>query len=294
MPEPIIYTIPDAYWGAKFPKVTAPKPAVGGITPSAGAKRVSHKTLFISISAVLFLTVVGGAGWYYTRGLRAPAPELPPPLTPPPAGGEISPPVEQPVTPPPTPPVEPTPLPAPTPSQDPDHDQLSEAEEVLYNTQSTLPDTDNDGFLDGHEVFHLYNPSGTSPEKLEPAGLVQRYSSPTLGFEILYPRSWVVNPEAGERTIVFQAGDGEAIKLMIVENLEKLELNAWLSQHQPEVQTSPWTSNKASLTALVAQDGHTIYLASGTNIFALSYSPQVEPPRYLRTLEMMANSLSVP
>ena len=47
------------------------------------------------------------------------------------------------------------------PGTDTDSDGLTDLEEsLIYQTNPRLPDTDRDGFLDGNEVFHLYNPNG--------------------------------------------------------------------------------------------------------------------------------------
>lgn len=44
---------------------------------------------------------------------------------------------------------------------DTDDDQLSDYDEVsIYNTDPLNPDTDGDGFSDGYEVAHGFNPAG--------------------------------------------------------------------------------------------------------------------------------------
>ena len=46
-------------------------------------------------------------------------------------------------------------------SADPDGDNLTNADEKKYSTNPNDPDTDKDGFNDGHEVANGYNPNGS-------------------------------------------------------------------------------------------------------------------------------------
>lgn len=50
--------------------------------------------------------------------------------------------------------------PAAADKADDDQDGLTNQEELLYNTNPLNPDTDGDGYLDGDEVKHGYNPNG--------------------------------------------------------------------------------------------------------------------------------------
>ncbi len=59
---------------------------------------------------------------------------------------------------------------------DPDSDGLSDLEEPIYGTDLHNPDTDGDGFLDGNEVYHLYNPAAKAPVRLLDSGLVRLFS----------------------------------------------------------------------------------------------------------------------
>jgi hypothetical protein len=60
-----------------------------------------------------------------------------------------------------------TPAPAPVPvmnDEDEDHDGLTQTLEAFYGTDVRNPDTDGDGYEDGYEVNHGFNPTG--PGKL--------------------------------------------------------------------------------------------------------------------------------
>ncbi len=78
-----------------------------------------------------------------------------------------------------------------TPGTDTDSDGLTDTEEeLIYRTNPRLPDTDADGFLDGNEVFHRYNPGGTAPGTLLESGLASAYQGTSAFslYEIFYQR----------------------------------------------------------------------------------------------------------
>jgi len=86
------------------------------------------------------------------------------------------------------------------PGKDSDSDGLTDVEEtMIYKTNPNLPDTDLDGFLDGNEVFHLYNPSAKSPGTLLEAGFVSKTTIPP-NIELMYPSIWQI--QAGENLSV--------------------------------------------------------------------------------------------
>jgi hypothetical protein len=74
--------------------------------------------------------------------------------------------------PPPPPPAAPV---LPPGGLDSDSDGLTDVEEPLYGTDVRNPDADSDGFLDGNEVFHLYNPAARSSVRLLDSGLVKLF-----------------------------------------------------------------------------------------------------------------------
>ena len=300
MSEPVIYVIPAEYYGGAFPKTSAHgrvSPPEGAPLVPAPARKFSTVKIAVVVVAVLFFAVVGGATWYFTRELKAPvpAPSLPTAEVPAPVSEPA--PLNEPQAVP-EPAVTPTPAPAsPLPpglSDDSDHDGMTEAEEVLYGTSASMPDTDSDGYLDGHELINLYNPGGTAPEKLEPTGFAVRYKLEKFPLELLYPRSWQVNPESDGKITVFQAGDGEAVSLTIVENLEKQPMAEWMVSHGPQTEIIPWTSNKQGVGGYATTSGDAVYLDAGNGQVAVfRYTPVAGLPRYQTTMKMMANSFSM-
>ena len=304
MSEPAIIVIPEEYYGGAFPKPVRPtgSPMQSGMSPSGGAvRKFSPKIFFIVGVSVLFVAVVGFAAWYFTKPLRtavAPlVPETPleevavPTLTPevvePAPDAPISEPAVSPTVTPDVPPVS-------EPFSDSDNDKLTFAEEELYHTQATTPDTDADGFLDGHEVVNLYNPSGIAPEKLEIAKLVVRAINTTYGYEILYPSAWQAPEDFGAREIVFSE-NGDSITVSVIDNRGSVTLTDWALQNFGKT-FSAWTSNKAGLTGLFGEteSGLRAAFEGRGRIYLFQYtSAAPERPIYRTTFEMMLNSFRV-
>ncbi|MBI4135319.1 hypothetical protein HY477_01125 [Candidatus Uhrbacteria bacterium] len=305
MAEPTIYTIPEEYYGGRSPKgrkQTASPIAAAGATyrETIKEKRISGKTMFIGVSAILFVLVVSGAIWYFTKPLRAlpvtpapaaapvstPEPVLPPPPVPPESAPEAPPTPE-------TPPPPPVPLP-PQPFEDTDSDGLSNAEELLYGGNPNLPDTDGDGFLDGHEVVNLYNPSGSAPERLEEAGFVRGFENAVLGYSIFYPTSWRVAANPERRSIEFMASEGsERIKVSVFDAPENIAHREWaVSVYGGGIVN--WTTNKFGFLGIVSEAAAGWRgIFEGRGVFYVVEYLTPAPPAYKTTFEMMLNSLII-
>jgi hypothetical protein len=130
---------------------------------------------------------------------------------------------------------DPAPLPPPPPTTpalppgglDSDSDGLTDLEEPLYGTDARTPDADGDGFLDGNEVFHLYNPAARSGVRLLDSGLVKQFDAPA-GWLILVPTNWIAGldiPDGSQATVT--TGHGESIVLGIQDNPTGASLQDW-------------------------------------------------------------------
>ncbi len=128
-------------------------------------------------------------------------------------------------------PVQTSPATSPFPSAvtsgtDTDSDGLTDVEEtIVYGTNPNLPDSDADGFLDGNEVFHGYNPNGTAPGTLVLAGLAQTYRID--GFQLMYPSKWTALPtETGTGSII-STSTGESVTVIVIAKDASLSLADW-------------------------------------------------------------------
>lgn len=289
--DPIIYVMPERFY-------SAPK------------KGLSSATLFFVAVGALFVLVVGGAAWYFTQDLRQPALpaspviELPAVLPKQEETPVVAPPTpEVPVsanpseTPTPLPETKPEEAPAPMPvlarGQDTDSDGLTDQEEILFNTNPSLPDTDGDGYLDGHETFYLYNPSGLAPERLEDAGLAKRFSNQNFSYEILYPAKWTsASQGADNKEVDFQSATGEFITVTAKENLENLSLNDWLKKQGEDLTSWQEITSRAGVQGWIKNDKTKAYFINAQGaVIEISYQlAGKEVLEYTRVFEMMVNS----
>ncbi|MEK7606708.1 MAG: hypothetical protein AAB444_00715 [Patescibacteria group bacterium] len=264
--ETIIYTMPERFFA----------PAKKGLPAS---------TVFFVAAGVAFVLVVGGAAWYFTRGLRvtppAPVLQLAPqeivtpgepaaPEVPLSAQPSLSPIIEE-------PPVLP---PETTLSRaaDIDADGLTALEETLFKTGETQPDSDSDGYLDGHEVINLYNPGGTAPEKLEAAGLATFYKNALFSYEFLYPSGW--KPEAADadgRLITFKTDTTETVSVESLDNPDDLTLSDWYRRRVNDA--SPVLrdiTSKSGATGLATPEGLHAYFLGKKTVYVLTYHSGTE------------------
>ncbi len=195
-------------------------------------------------------------------------------------------------------PVPPPPAPTlPPGGLDSDSDGLSDVEEGMFTTDLHNPDTDSDGFLDGNEVFHLYNPGARAPGRLIESGLVKE-SLGTVGWSLYVPNAWSATldlADGSRATIV--TGRDEAFKILLQENPAALPIDQWLlaqSSSTAQMATSSLRqiTTKGGLQGWLSPDRLTAAFAWGDKIFTIAYDLHGQSFVNMRTLfEMMLNSL---
>ncbi len=307
---PALYVMPEDYrhgaTGKKLAEPVAPKavPSAPAIPkPVAPApvevKKSSKKKpiILIVVVLVLILAAGGGAAWWFLFKTPTVQPQEKPTrpavtttqTTKPTTPVETKKPEPE-VTP------EPTPSPFPTtvvPGTDTDSDGLTDIEEKLvYNTNAKLPDSDADGFLDGNEVFHRYNPAGTAPGTLFESGLVKAYEG--ILFRLYYPSVWTVSSQqevSNVTTFVATTGEAFSVTTETISNAS-LTLAQWYkAQNKTEAVTTGITKN--GLEILTSEKQLTSYLRLNTQtILTITYSTSIKGTiDYLQTLQMMINSI---
>lgn len=292
--EPVIHVMPERFY-------TAPQ------------KGISFRTLFIVFATVLFIAVIGVASWYFTKDLRKVVPvatsipeqSLVPALQIPETPKiSVAPPAQAPPTIPSAPFETPAVAPEPTPPEhtgkpqrgiDSDADGLTDVEETLYGTLPTNPDTDTDGFLDGHELFHLYNPIGREPQKIIDSGVVKQYVNDKFGYHIFDPIKWTAEPtDATLAEVHFNSTTGEFVSILATENKKNLSLADWYKTMNSvgTVDDLGRFTTKALDEGLVSADGLTVYFKNKGYIIVVAYNiGDKNSIEYQRTFEMMLNSL---
>lgn len=318
-PEVPIYVMPDKFFGleagVKIPE--APKVIIKEVIKEVLAKPIvtpppspkgygvaRKKRLYIILGIVGAVLLFGGATFFVLRPYIFKKPAAQPPKV-------VQPPVNvAPVTPKPgegetpatiTPEIPQIPE-AEVPSMwqsalDSDGDGLTDDEELTYATNLDKPDTDEDGFLDGHEVFHLYNPNGKTPVRLLDTGSVKIYKNEANHYEIYYPTPWsvqVVSEETGQ--VIFMSPTGEFVQILVEENQEHLPIVNWYLKQSPGVPIGKLETfvTKSNLDGIKSPDHLNAYFSSNGLVYVISYNigNRVSVSFY-RTFEMTLNSFKI-
>jgi len=179
---------------------------------------------------------------------------------------------------------------------DSDSDGLTDVEEAVYGTDSHNPDTDGDGFLDGNEVFHLYNPAATAPVRLMDSGIVKQVQA-SSGWRLLVPKDWVATltpPDGATATI--RTNSGETFTIKLENNASGLSLRDWYDAQNKDSAPNPprEITTKGVLTGLLGGDRLTTYFAWDGKIFVIHYELGTRDfINYRTSYEMILNSLEL-
>ncbi|MFZ6015824.1 MAG: fibronectin type III domain-containing protein [Patescibacteria group bacterium] len=195
-------------------------------------------------------------------------------------------------------------LPPPAPVQEPlppagldtDSDGISDLEEALFGADPRNPDTDGDGFLDGNEVFNLYNPNGRAPAKLSESGKIKEIKS-DIGYGVNIPADWqyTATSDDGYRAVI-TSGEGETFEITIGNNPDNQGVLEWYLAQNPEADPNLIMQyrSKAGYEGILGTDQLTTYLPWENKIFIFTYKMNNKPFINYRTVfSMMLNSLSL-
>lgn len=183
----------------------------------------------------------------------------------------------------------------PTPATDTDSDGLTDIEERLYGTNERDPDSDEDTFLDGNEVFHRYHPLGVAPSTLLDTGAVKVLDELTYDYTLYYPSSWSVALSREAFGVTFKSARQASIQLTWSEKDGLNEsLAEWFAREVVGGDIGDYEEmmTKNGYYGLVTADDRTAYIDIGEAVVKMVYDlgekNQIE---YLQTFQMMVNSL---
>jgi len=156
---------------------------------------------------------------------------------------------------------------------DSDADGLTDEEEAIFQTDSTKPDTDGDGFLDGNEIFHLYNPAAPPPVTLLESGIVKLYRNASFGYTVYYPTMWMASSTVSSSEVDFVSPDTESIKIFAEDNKDNLSLRDWFMKKYPtaDINALQSYSTKQGYQGLQDAERLNTYIKKGEKIFTISY-----------------------
>lgn len=163
-----------------------------------------------------------------------------------------------------TPPITPVLVPSSTPSSTPvvkgggalslpkisytsglddDSDSLTNSEEIIFQTDPEVWDTDSDGYYDGREVANLYNPKGIAPQKIIDSGLVREYINSLYQYRFYYPASWRVDAVTNDlKDILLSADTGDYIEIRVFPKENNQTFQDWFTATLPQESFSSLSS----------------------------------------------------
>ncbi|MBI4098501.1 MAG: hypothetical protein HY437_00520 [Candidatus Magasanikbacteria bacterium] len=284
-----------------------PPPILTGAPPAPhGAAKIvpasaSHKKLVFVVIGVIVVLILGGGGWYWYRTTRVSdttdrgAITLSPGAVPS-AGETISAPE---ITP-----------PAETPpellndnfladrglisTRDSDADLLTDMEEALYGTDPELPDTDRDGWPDGWELVHLYDPAQGAAKRLTDNLLLTGFQNDDYGYAFLYPKQWVVQSvdSSDSSEVIVTSETGEFVRITAEPYGDHVSSTLDESYLRNKYQGGstytlhPFT-NKFNVRGFETADGLTIFFEGKNTLYIMRYMPGLRTEiNFKRTMAM--------
>lgn len=196
-------------------------------------------------------------------------------------------------------PVEPAPVEdvSPTGGADADSDGLTDIEEILFGSNSRNPDSDSDTYLDGNEVYHLYNPRGDAPGLLIDTGFARLFRTEGLDFQVTYPSRWIVQLlSAPQEGVVFKVPTGEFVQVSKEQKDPALDIASWYLTQDPTAEASQITplTTRNGYSGVLSPDSMTAYLNNDDAVYVISYHlGSVKAINFLTTYQMMVNSFDL-
>lgn len=178
----------------------------------------------------------------------------------------------------------------PTQGRDSDSDGLSDIEERLYGSNVRLPDTDRDGFLDGNEVFHGYDPLRVDPATLLDRRVVKEFSEQGVSF--ILPSLWQVTfaEEPPSLSVEVRVSSGETMILNTEPRLDR-GLEEFTSSKEGEVE---YSISKAGYELATSRDQMSAYLSVGDSFITVEYAVgEKSSIDFVQTFQMIVNSIDM-
>lgn len=202
-------------------------------------------------------------------------------------------------------------------TRDSDADLLTDVEEELFGTDPNLPDTDIDGWPDGWEIVHLYDPAQGNAKRLIESARLTAFTNDAYGYAVLYPNTWVAQaidvqdtkdviltsatgefiqitaepygPLAGSLTGRVDAGPGRASAGPGESATSTLE-EAYLREKYPggSAYTLHPVLNKFNVRGFQTSDGLTVFLEGHNTLYVVRYMPGLRAEiNFKRTMTLL-------
>jgi|GEM_PF-893420 len=188
-------------------------------------------------------------------------------------------------------------------SRDGDQDGLTDVEETAYTTDANNPDSDGDTYLDGKvtqsggkiagEAYLGFNPKGTGT--LEASTIVKRVTNSGNAYSTLIPSTWTASDATNGLLITPSASTGEFFQITVTTNATSLTPTQWYLQQNPSASSASLTTVAVNgLEGVISEDGSTVYLFRGTNVYAIQYATgSVTQVNYRTTFDIIVRNFKL-
>lgn len=165
-------------------------------------------------------------------------------------------------------------------TRDSDADLLTDTEEELFGTDPNLPDTDFDGWPDGWELVHLYDPAQGGAKRLIESARITAFTNDAYGYAVLYPNTWVAQAIDAQDTkdVILTSATGEFIQI----TAEPYGDHAYGTLEEAAIRNkypggSTYTlhlvANKFNVKGFQTADGLTVFLEGYNTMYTIRYMP---------------------
>jgi hypothetical protein len=181
------------------------------------------------------------------------------------------------------------------PITDLDQDGLSDEEEAVFGTLTTVVDSDNDSYDDLSEIQKGYNPAGEGSLINSPS--LSKYINSAYQYELIVPQSWPAQSLNSEATVIFAAPDDSLFQISVQDNSDQSSILSWYSQSFPDsVVTYNRLKNTDYYDGVIGEGGLNFYLTDKNRryIIVISYIPAVNNRlAYPNVFQLMSDSLII-
>lgn len=179
-----------------------------------------------------------------------------------------------------------------------DRDELTDAEEAIFNANPKLADTDHDGYPDGHEVKNFYSPVDIGLIRLWEKDFVKEYKNLTYQYKLLYPSAWLVKAvsESNPTDVMILSEQNEFVNILVDSKKTDQTLVDWYLEKAPTVDQGKLKTYSTfyQLPVLESPDAFTAYIANGDIVYILNYNIGLkEEANYPFVFQMMVNSFQL-
>ena len=189
--------------------------------------------------------------------------------------------------------TEPVITPAPATIVDSDADGLNDSEESALGTDVSKPDTDGDTYNDLTELVGLYNPNGAGALSVDTKN-IQKYTSTTFKYEILYPKAWKLESIDNSSSIILTAADNSFMQVVTSANTKKQNIKDWYAEEFNKAATDAQLTKVGGLDAVLGDGNLVVYVATPANVYIISYTPISDQSLvYKNIFDMIVKSLTI-